>query len=65
LKINRIEREALQHEQMVQKVKEIENLIEGVIDVSDHRNQAYKAALIHSFAFLPPLYSSLHLTVLF
>ncbi|XP_077519002.1 rho guanine nucleotide exchange factor 17 [Amblyomma americanum] len=33
LKINRMEREAFQHEQMQQRVRDIEQLIEGVIDL--------------------------------
>ncbi|XP_067128079.1 rho guanine nucleotide exchange factor 17-like [Centruroides vittatus] len=33
VKINRVEREAFQHEQMQQKVKEIEHLIEGIMDL--------------------------------
>lgn len=36
LKINRMEREAFQLEQMQAKVREIEQLIDGVIDVSIH-----------------------------
>ncbi|RWS23149.1 rho guanine nucleotide exchange factor 17-like protein [Leptotrombidium deliense] len=34
LKINRMEEEAFVHEQMQQKVKEIEHLIEGVVDLT-------------------------------
>lgn len=34
LKINRMERDAFEQEQMIQKVKDVEHFIEGVIDVS-------------------------------
>lgn len=34
VKINKVEREALQQEEKYQKLKEVENLIEGVVDVS-------------------------------
>lgn len=34
LKINRIEQEAVQHDLMQQRVKDVEHLIEGAMDVS-------------------------------
>lgn len=36
VKINRVEREAFQIEQMQQRVREIEHHIDGVVDVSLH-----------------------------
>lgn len=41
LKINRMEREAFQLEQMQQRVREIEQLIDGVIDVRIEIQIAY------------------------
>ncbi|GBM79756.1 Rho guanine nucleotide exchange factor 17 [Araneus ventricosus] len=49
VKINKVEREALQQEQRLQKLREVEHLIEGIVDLT----QGDRSFIRHDFVLIP------------